>query len=332
MSNRTKKIVAITTIVVLVLSTVFFSFSFFGNPNDATEDQQLLFTPLDTTSSKVYATYQGGAITEGELNLYINISAFFNPFTGIQIEQDPSFKDELAKDLAARKYLAGKAKAPADLNKKVDSEYNDLKQQIQKQSNNKAVEDQFLEAGFKGEDLKKLIEQDVLVEQILTERIKDRQFDFISANHILVGTEIPGQMNADGTQSEDIKRSDEDAKKRALEVKKKLEETNGDFQKLAKEYSDDQGSKESAGKIEGDVNQYVEEFKKASLSLPIGKISDPIKTEYGYHVLRVNERKKMKVTEASEDIQNQHKYEVFVDIVEKELKFALKEEKTAPKK
>ncbi|MBS4191994.1 peptidylprolyl isomerase [Bacillus sp. FJAT-49705] len=82
--------------------------------------------------------------------------------------------------------------------------------------------------------------------------------------------------------------------KTANEVIKKIN-AGEDFAKLAKEYSTDASNSESGGELgyfgRGDM---VEEFSNAAFSLPVGKISDPVKTEYGYHVIKVTDKKEAK--------------------------------------
>lgn len=77
----------------------------------------------------------------------------------------------------------------------------------------------------------------------------------------------------------------------ALDVKKKLE-GGAKFEELAKKLSQDPGSKDNGGLYKGVTKgQMVAEFDKVAFSLPKGKISDPVKTSFGYHILRVDEHR-----------------------------------------
>ncbi|WP_044641824.1 peptidylprolyl isomerase [Risungbinella massiliensis] len=330
MSTSTKRIVAIATIAVLIFTTIFATYTFMSSPTDqtATETQPPI-TPLDTKSTKVYATYEGGAITEGEVNLYANINFFFQPMLALQLQQSPDLKQEIAKQLATKKFMASKIQAPANFKDETNKQFESLKQAIeqpqQEGQDPVKMEDQFKQYGFTPDDLRKVIEQDFLVDLALSDRIKNLEYDYVNVNHVLVGTEIAQAPDANGNQVDPIKRSDADALKRALEAKQKLDQSKGDFKTIAKEYSDDAGSKEIEGKIEGPADQFVQAFKDASLTLPIGKISDPIKSDYGYHVMRVNERKKMKVGDSSEETKEMYKQQVFAEIAEKEVKYQAKD-------
>ncbi len=64
-----------------------------------------------------------------------------------------------------------------------------------------------------------------------------------------------------------------------------------DFAELAAEYSDDTGSGANGGDLGwASPGAYVVEFDEAVFSLPIGETSEPIKTQFGYHIIQVIER------------------------------------------
>jgi len=66
-----------------------------------------------------------------------------------------------------------------------------------------------------------------------------------------------------------------------------------DFGKLAKEYSEDPGSKKSGGLYKDfPKGRMVKPFEDAAFSVPPGKISDIVETQYGYHIIKVISRKK----------------------------------------
>ena len=75
-----------------------------------------------------------------------------------------------------------------------------------------------------------------------------------------------------------------------------------DFAKLAKEKSKDPGSKENGGDLDwGPSARYVKPFADAVTSQPKGKISAaPVKTDFGYHVIRVDDVLLLKVPEFNE--------------------------------
>ncbi len=87
-------------------------------------------------------------------------------------------------------------------------------------------------------------------------------------------------------------RTEDEAKKLAEDVKAKLVKNPKDFDKLAKEYSDDTGSKDKGGLYQGVVRgQMVKEFEDAAFGNPLNQISEPVKTEFGYHIVQTVAKK-----------------------------------------
>jgi foldase protein PrsA len=76
------------------------------------------------------------------------------------------------------------------------------------------------------------------------------------------------------------------AKSRAQadEVYQQLE-NGGDFAALAKQYSQDPGSKDNGGKYTVARGQTVAPFEQTAFNLEVGEVSRPIRTEYGYHLI-----------------------------------------------
>lgn len=72
-----------------------------------------------------------------------------------------------------------------------------------------------------------------------------------------------------------------------LEIKKEIEE-GGDFAELAQEYSDDQGSAQQGGDLGWfGKGKMVEAFEKAAFALKPGEMSEPVKTDFGWHLIKV---------------------------------------------
>ncbi|MGE7122102.1 peptidylprolyl isomerase [Peribacillus sp. NPDC046944] len=83
-------------------------------------------------------------------------------------------------------------------------------------------------------------------------------------------------------------------KKTAEKVEKELA-AGGDFAELATKYSTDAGTKEKGGSLGyfGKGNM-VKEFEDVAFNMDVNKVSDPVKTEYGYHIIKVTGKKEAK--------------------------------------
>jgi parvulin-like peptidyl-prolyl isomerase len=118
------------------------------------------------------------------------------------------------------------------------------------------------------DDLRKAYEQETAVDKTA------------SVRHILIMTQGKSEQEkaAARTKIEDIL-----AKAKA----------GADFAELAKQYTEDTGSKENGGLFEDfPRGRMIKPFEDAAFSVPIGELSGVVETNYGYHILKVIDRKK----------------------------------------
>ena len=103
-------------------------------------------------------------------------------------------------------------------------------------------------------------------------------------SHILIKTPLPGP---DGKVDE---KGVAEAQRRAEDLLKQLK-GGAKFEDLAKKYSEDPGSAKEGGSL-GWIGKgrTVPEFEKVAFSLPKGQISDLVKSSYGFHIIRVDDR------------------------------------------
>lgn len=126
------------------------------------------------------------------------------------------------------------------------------------------LREQYFEKQLKGAvseaDAKKIYDQRVA--QLKPE-------DEVEARHILVDTE-------------------DKAKELLAKIK-----AGGDFAELAKENSADTGSKEKGGMLGYfGRGQMIPEFEKAAFTITKGQVSEPVKTTYGWHIIKVEDRRR----------------------------------------
>lgn len=80
-----------------------------------------------------------------------------------------------------------------------------------------------------------------------------------------------------------------DTQEKAVEIGKKVE-AGMKFEDAAKEYSSCPSSQQGGDLGTFTRGQMVPEFEDAAFSLPIGKVSEPVKTQFGYHLIKVEKR------------------------------------------
>jgi peptidyl-prolyl cis-trans isomerase D len=104
----------------------------------------------------------------------------------------------------------------------------------------------------------------------------------VKAEHILIGTRNP-------------KRTDAEAKKLIQKIQSELKKGKK-FEDLAKKYSDDKASAVKGGDLGFFTrDKMVKQFSDAAFALKKGEISEPVKSTYGYHIIKVTDRIEGKV-------------------------------------
>lgn len=137
----------------------------------------------------------------------------------------------------------------------------------------------------------------------------------VRASHILIRIEV------DSTSRDTVL-----AKQKAKQKAKKKTESiyqeamaGADFADLAKKYSSDPGTKDKGGDLGFfSRGRMVKEFEEAAFSLKTGEISKPIETKFGYHIIKVIDRK-------------DESYREFDDKLKADLKARLRKEKEKEK-
>jgi len=121
----------------------------------------------------------------------------------------------------------------------------------------------------------------------------------VKARHILIrakGSSVPLKKDAKEL-------SDEEALAKAKEIRQKLVD-GADFATLAKAESDDAGS----GANGGDLGTFgkgrmVPAFEEVAFKIPVGELSEPVKSPFGYHIIKVESRQEKTFVDVRPEIE-----------------------------
>jgi foldase protein PrsA len=241
------------------------------------------------------ATYKGGSVTDKEFNKYLDVFTIMQP-TYAQIIEIPQFKEQLLQQYISYKILGSQAsdesvkKAEADVKEQMTQYKDALKQNAdlkasvdEKKLKNKDMENFLLLTSKVSAHMNAQVTDDEMKAEYEKNLVN---YAKVTVRHILVATSTTDPT----TQEQKELRTDAEALARAKEVKEKLV-AGGDWAALAKEYSDDTGSKDKGGQYVDQQNgNWVEEFKQAAFKQEVGVVGEPVETEFGYHVILVEKR------------------------------------------
>jgi hypothetical protein len=118
--------------------------------------------------------------------------------------------------------------------------------------------------------------------------------DAVRARHILIGPPLAQT----GTRTPTTKaRPDSAYKAEAVAIYQQLRKDPSRFAALARQKSIDTASGAQGGELGWFTKgMMVPPFEKAAFAVPVGQISPPVKSQYGYHIMQVEERKKIPFT------------------------------------
>jgi foldase protein PrsA len=110
----------------------------------------------------------------------------------------------------------------------------------------------------------------------------EKHYDQVRARHILIKTVDDAGNPLDEATILAAKAKIDDILTRA--------KAGDDFATLATENTEDPGSKETGGEYTFGRGQMVTEFENAAYNLEVGGISDVVETQFGYHIIKLEER------------------------------------------
>ena len=154
----------------------------------------------------------------------------------------------------------------------------------------------------------------------------------VRASHVLIGTQ-------DQVTGAEFTEEQKKAKRKVADDIRKRAAAGEDFAKLAKEFSDDPGSKDKGGEYTFPRGKMVAEFEAAAFSLNTNQVSDVVTTQFGYHIIKLSEKipaKMVSLAEVSEDLkeglksqelQKQLKETDYLEKMQKEAKVEILDER-----
>lgn len=114
----------------------------------------------------------------------------------------------------------------------------------------------------------------------LAQALKRMSEETVRARHILIRVEKNATLKEKSAALKKIK-----------DIQEKIK-NGADFAEMAKQFSEDPASAQRGGDLgyfsRGDM---VPEFEKVAFSLEIGKVSEPVLTDFGYHLIKVEEKR-----------------------------------------
>jgi len=133
--------------------------------------------------------------------------------------------------------------------------------------------------------------------------------------------------------------TEEEAKARVALASKALSEGKT-WEAVAKEFSDDPGSKDKGGLYENiSYGSFVPEFEEAVRKQELAKVGEPVKTKYGFHLIQVEKRNaaelpafdkvKDKVQQRAQAAKQEEVFQAYIDGLKKEVGYGVGEAKAA---
>lgn len=192
-------------------------------------------------------------------------------------------KDQIAStsfSIELNKILADKYKDKVDT-KRIDD---DIKKEEKQYGGKDQFESMLKQQGMTLDDYKEQKRLSAYQKQLLNDKIKvsDKEIkdDTKKASHILI--KVKSDSDKEGL-------SDKKAKAKAEKIQKEVEKNPNKFDELAKKESMDSASAKKGGSLGYVIKgQMVDKFDKALFKLKEGQISDIVKTEYGYHIIKAD--------------------------------------------
>lgn len=194
-----------------------------------------------------------------------------------------------------------------ELNKEIDKKIADYRKE-QKLEDDKKYEEMLKENGLTKESFKEIFRKNIIIEKLHDELMKSVKVEDKEIEDYYNKFKDRYPVKAEETTKIHIAHILVPTEEEAKEIKTKIDKGE-DFAKLAKEHGTD-GTKDKGGDL-GTVpvvnSGFDEDFMDGAMQLKNGEISSPVKTQFGYHIIKMIKREEKPVkplTEMKDQIKN----------------------------
>ncbi len=258
--------------------------------------------PVEPQADTVVAKVGGTEIMSSEIDRTLQTAVAQNPQLASLIssgDQAEAFKKTILDQLIATEllYQEGKKLKIKDMKELVDAQEKQLKDRFPNADDFEAL---LKEQNVTEAVLREKMEKGIRIQKLIDEKVKNKitisdeevksfyeenkakfvKQESVKASHILIRVE----EGSDEAASQAAKKKSEALLKRVR--------SGEDFATLAKENSEDPSAAQNSGELGYFTKeQMVPEFSQAAFALNVGDVSDLVKTAYGYHIIKCEDKK-----------------------------------------
>lgn len=158
----------------------------------------------------------------------------------------------------------------------------------------------YIETAYKRELATKDYAETQIDEEDIEKYYEEKAIGDIKASHILIKSDATDDMT-----DEEKEEAEEKALETAKEIIKKLKKGEK-FEDLAEEYSDDSSASDGGNVGYFNRGDMVSEFEEAAIELKVDEYTkEPVKSQYGYHIiLKTDQKDKPKLEEIKDEIKD----------------------------
>ena len=247
---------------------------------------------------EVVASVNGKNISRAQLQDIFNAAIQSSGMNSAELSKDQQHGGymQLLNDLIDRQLLLEAASSMDVSSEDVEAEIKNFKSKFPEEG---AFNEKMNEAGMSSEKLQDDVRDELKIRRWMESRViqpevsevdaksfyesnlqEFKQPETIRASHILFMVDA-------GAPHDVLKHKEKAAKKAAVRAK-----IGENFDALAKELSEEPGAKESGGDLGFfPKDRMVSEFANTAFALNINEISEPVKTQFGWHVIKVTDKK-----------------------------------------